>query len=602
MLTTARFRLIIWAFVVVQIGLLELSHAYAQTAPKREFRGVWLSSVFNIDFPSSATATPEAQRADFIRILDLHRQMGVNAVFVQIRPAADALYASTIEPWSQWLTGAQGRAPSPAWDPLTFMLEEAHKRGIEFHAWFNPFRSVVSSSSSIAPNHISRTQPAWHLAYTSPYRLLNPGLPEVRAYILSVVMDVVKRYDIDGVHFDDYFYPYEGTTTQDAETFRQYSRGFGNVADWRRDNVNLFVQAVHDSIRVVKPFVKFGISPFGIWRSGTPSGTSGLDAYSVVYCDALAWLGARSVDYIIPQLYWKFGGGQDYAKLMPWWNAQARQAARHLYTGLGAYRLTDAAWTAEDITRQVDFNRQQAGDGAVFFSSNSLTRDLQGVRAALLGEAFRTQALPPTMPWKDSIPPNAPTNLRVRAADAGRVRTISWDAPSRARDGDTASYYVLYRFTDSAQINLNDPRAIIAITRDRVWNDIATSLSTPIPASAQYAVTALDRLHNESTALSLRFTSTGVNAGDGFRTGLQNIAPNPAQTLATITFFLEQSAFVQLSIADNLGRIVAVPASGAFAEGAHHVHVPTEGLAGGVYFVRFLAGGVSMVRTLVVQP
>ena len=602
MLTIARFRLITWAFVAVVFGLLELSHVYAQTAPKREFRGVWLSSVFNIDFPSSATATPEAQRADFIRILDLHRQMGVNAVFVQIRPSADALYASTIEPWSQWLTGAQGRAPSPAWDPLTFMLEEAHKRGMEFHAWFNPFRSVVSSSSSIAPNHISRTQPAWHLAYTSPYRLLNPGLPEVRAYILSVVMDVVKRYDIDGVHFDDYFYPYEGTTTQDAETFRQYSRGIGNVADWRRDNVNLFVQAVYDSIRAVKPFVKFGISPFGIWRSGTPSGTSGLDAYSVVYCDALAWLGARSVDYVIPQLYWKFGGGQDYAKLMPWWNAQARQAARHLYTGLGAYRLTDAAWTAEDITRQVDFNRQQAGDGTVFFSSNSLTRDLQGVRAALLGGAFRTQALPPTMPWKDSIPPNAPTNLRVRAADAGRSRTISWDAPSRARDGDTASYYVLYRFTDSAQINLNDPRAIIAVTRDRVWNDTATSLSTPFPASAQYAVTALDRLHNESTALSLRFTSTGVNAGDGFRTGLQNVAPNPAQTLATITFALEQSAFVQLSIADNLGRIVAVPASGAFAEGAHQVHVPTEGLAGGVYFVRFLAGGVSMVRTLVVQP
>ncbi len=597
MLTIARFCFIVCVIIVIEIFSPGFPRIYAQSPPKREFRGVWLSSVFNIDFPISATATPEAQRADFIRILDLHRQMGINAVFVQIRPSADALYASTIEPWSQWLTGAQGRAPSPAWDPLIFMVEEAHKRGMELHAWFNPFRSVVSSSSGVASNHISRTQPAWHLAYTNPYRLLNPGLPEVRAYILSVVMDVVKRYDIDGVHFDDYFYPYEGTTTQDAETFRQYSRGIGNISDWRRDNVNLFVQAVSDSIRALKPFVKFGISPFGIWRSGTPSGTSGLDAYSVVYCDALAWLGARSVDYVVPQLYWKFGGGQDYAKLMPWWNAQARQSARHLYTGLGAYRLTDAAWTAEDITRQVDFNRQQNGDGAVFFSSNSLTRDLQSVRTALLGGAFRTQALPPTMPWKDSIPPNAPTNLRI-ATDGGRALKISWDAPSRASDGDTAFYYVLYRFPSVEQININNPQAIIAITPDRTWNDTAQALS----ASAQYAVTALDRLHNESAALSLRFTSTSINAGSGFGTGLQNVAPNPVQTLVTITFALEQSAFVQLSIVDNLGRTVAVPANGNFAEGAHHVHVSTEGLAGGVYFVRFLAGGVSMVRTLVVQP
>jgi uncharacterized lipoprotein YddW (UPF0748 family) len=595
-----RSRLISRAFWFFVIAFMPFEHLKAQTAPKREFRGVWLSSVFNIDFPSSATATPEAQRADFIRILDAHRQMGMNAVFVQIRPSADALYPSTLEPWSQWLTGSQGRAPSPAWDPLQFMLEEAHKRGMEFHAWFNPFRSVVASSSSIAPNHISRTQPAWHLAYTSPYRLLNPGLPEVRSYVLSVIMDVLRRYDIDGVHFDDYFYPYEGTTAQDAETFRQYSRGIGNVADWRRSNVNLFVQAVSDSIRAVKPFVKFGISPFGIWRSGTPTGTNGLDAYSVIYCDALAWLNARSVDYVVPQLYWKFGGGQDYAKLMPWWNAQARQSTRQMYTGLGAYRLTDAAWTADDITRQVDFNRQQNGDGAVFFSSNSLTRDLQGLRTGLLGAAFRTQALPPTMPWKDSIPPNAPTNLRVMAADTSRSLRISWDAPSRALDGDTAVYYVLYRFSDSAQINLNDPSAIIAITPDRTWNDKTLSSRT-LPASVQYAVTALDRLQNESAATSLRFTTTKVAGDNSFTTGLQSIAPNPAQTLTNITFSLERPTFVQLSVTDNLGRVIALPVGSAYDTGEYTVPLSTEGWARGVYFVRFLAGGVGVVRALVVQ-
>ncbi len=583
--------------IILSMGIPAL---FAQSSPKREFRGVWISSVFNLDFPSRADDSPEAQRKEFITILDAHQQMGINAVFVQIRPSADALYPSALEPWSQWLTGAQGRAPSPVWDPLQFMLEETHKRGMEFHAWFNPFRSVVSSSSSVAESHISRTRPAWHLTYRSPFRLLNPGLPEVRDYVVSVIMDVVRKYDIDGVHFDDYFYPYEGTTTQDAETFRQYSRNIGNIADWRRDNVNIMVKMVSDSIRAAKPLVKFGISPFGIWRSGTPSGTSGLDAYSVVFCDALAWLQARTVDYIIPQLYWKLGGAQDYAKLMPWWNAQARQAGRQMYSGLGAYRLTDVAWTADDITRQVDVNREQNGHGIVFFSSNSLTRDLQGLRTALVNGAMRTQALVPTMAWKDSIAPNPPTTLRAVQSSSTRALTLTWSAPERARDGDSAAFYVVYRFADTAQIRLDNPAAIVAITPNTTWTD-ANPPFRVTPGSIQYAVTALDRLRNESSSVQVRFTTTSVSLQQGFSTGIQSISPNPVQNLAAIIFSLEKAAMVQIVVTDNIGRTVAMPILAERSAGAHTVEFSTDNLANGLYFVRFSAHGVVMARTLVVQ-
>ncbi|MFY8000440.1 MAG: glycoside hydrolase family 10 protein, partial [Candidatus Kapaibacteriota bacterium] len=377
---------------------------------------------------------------------------------------------------------------------------------------------------------------------------------------------------------DDYFYPYEGTTTQDAETFRQYSRNIGNIADWRRDNVNIFVKMVSDSIRAAKPFVKFGISPFGIWRSGTPSGTSGLDAYSVVFCDATAWLQARTVDYIIPQLYWKLGGAQDFAKLMPWWNAQARQSGRQMYSGLGAYRLTDAAWTADDITRQIDVNREQNGNGIVFFSSNSLTRDLQGLRTALVNGAMRSPALVPTMVWKDSIAPNPPTNLRAVQSASTRALTLTWSAPERARDGDTAALYVVYRFADTAQIRLDNPASIVAITPNTTWTD-ANPPFRITPGSIQYAVTALDRLRNESNSAQVRFTTTSVSLQEGFSTGIQSISPNPAQNLAAIIFSLEKAAMVQIAVTDNIGRTVAVPLFAERSAGAHIVEFSTDNLA-----------------------
>ncbi|MDE3058211.1 MAG: family 10 glycosylhydrolase, partial [Bacteroidota bacterium] len=276
-----------------------VSSLYAEgSPPKREFRGVWIATVANIDWPLHKGEPPAVQQRELISILDNLKSSGINAVIFQVRPECDALYRSSIEPWSYWLTGEQGKPPEPVWDPLHFAIEQAHKRGMELHAWFNPYRAVRLASGKgsypLAPNHVAVRHPDWILTFGA-LKLLNPGLPAVRTYVTNVILDVVRRYDVDGIHFDDYFYPYSPITNEDSLTFLRYSRGFTNLADWRRDNVNLLIKMIHDSISVIKPWVKFGISPFGIWRNKIAdggAGTNGFEAYDKLYCDALEWLRA----------------------------------------------------------------------------------------------------------------------------------------------------------------------------------------------------------------------------------------------------------------------------------------------------------------------
>ena len=334
-------------------------------APKHEFRGVWIATVFGLDWPVRG-APPEQQKETLTLILDRLRDAGINAVFFQVRAESDAMYESSIEPWSYWLTGKQGRAPAPIYDPLAFAVKEAHERGMELHAWFNPFRANRGGDYATAENHVANRHPEWVLTVGS-VRILDPGKAAVRDYVTSVVMDVVRRYDIDGVHFDDYFYPYPPNqiSAQDAATFDEESRGFTSLFDWRRDNVNIFVAQVGDSIRAVKPHVSFGISPFGIWRNGVPPGIVGLDAYNVIFADALAWIEAKSIDYLVPQLYWPFGGAQDYATLAPWWADKIGEL--HLYTGNALYRAEratnpNALFSPDEIPEQIRFNRGYLGN------------------------------------------------------------------------------------------------------------------------------------------------------------------------------------------------------------------------------------------------
>ena len=464
--------------------------------PKREFRGAWIATVINLDWPTSPFSTPETQRAELVRLLDELQAHNVNAVIFQVRSEADAMYASTIEPWSYWLTGGQGMPPSPFYDPLEFAIQEAHKRGMELHAWFNPYR--VSREVGNYPNdpqHVSVQHPDW-VIQISTIKILDPGRPQARQHITNVVMDVVSRYDVDGVHFDDYFYPYPPNQigNQDAATFANYSRGFTNLADWRRDNVNLLIQTIHDSIQAVKPYVKFGMSPFGIWKNGVPSGITGLDAYSTIYCDAVTWLQRQIVDYITPQLYWPFGGGQDYGKLMPWWGTQRNE--RHFYPGQAIYRA--AAWPRNEIPRQVRANRANANvQGSIMFRALFFRDNSNGFADSLRTDLFRYPALPPVMAWKDAVSPNAPQNLRYERLASGGPAALRWDEPLPAGDGDTASRYVVYHFP-TLNINplaLEDPSKIVAVTSEN-----AAALATPAGTGPHYyVVTALDHNSNEST-------------------------------------------------------------------------------------------------------
>ena len=334
-------KLILFFILTISISL------FAQ--PKREFRGVWVASVVNLDWPSSNTLSTQTQQNDLITLFDQMKANGMNAILFQVRSECDALYNSPYEPWSYWLTGQQGKAPSPYYDPLEFAVAEAHKRGIELHVWLNPYRAERQSGNyTTAVNHVTNTHPDW-IFQTGIAKILDPGKQAVRNHVTKIVMDIVRRYDVDGIHMDDYFYPYppDNMTAnstynkKDSATFANESRGIIDLYDWRRDNVNMLMKQLNDSIQSVKPYVKFGMSPFGIWKNGVPSGISGLDAYSAIYCDATTWLQQKTIDYLTPQLYWQIGGSQDYSKLMPWWADSVKANGRHFYPGHAPYRINN---------------------------------------------------------------------------------------------------------------------------------------------------------------------------------------------------------------------------------------------------------------------
>jgi uncharacterized lipoprotein YddW (UPF0748 family) len=469
--------------------------------PKREFRGAWIATVENFDWPARDKA--QSYQSQLTTILDNLKAIGINAVVFQIRPECDALYQSSIEPWSYWLTGTQGVAPNPLWDPLQFAITEAHKRGMELHAWFNPYRAVKTVKSGapsypLASNHVAVKHPEWLLKFSNEW-LLDPGLPDVRAYDLSVILDVVRRYDIDGVHWDDYFYSYNGITNQDSASWRLYRGSFTNIGDWRRNNVNVLIKAVHDSIQAIKPWVKWGVSPFGIWKSGVPAGVSGLSAYDDLYCDAVTWLAHGWVDYIGPELYWPFGGGQDYGKLAPWWASVKN--GRHLYVGQAPYRITDSNWGSSELPNQIRLDRTGIAEGSIYFRATyGVTNNPKGFADSLKNNFYKYPALMPAMTWKDSIPPLPPANLAGTVNANGVL--LQWQNPALAADGDSARRYVVYSAVNfPAEIDMNDPRAIREITTNDT-TQFQDSFASASSVQYEAIVTSLDRLWNESGTTS----------------------------------------------------------------------------------------------------
>ena len=315
---------------------------FSQTHPKHEMRAIWIATVNNIDWPSTPKLPVEDQKRELRELLDLSKQYNLNTVVFQIRPAADALYSSTIEPWSQWLTGQQGKAPEPFYDPLEFAITECRKRGLDIHAWLNPYRAVTDTANITAPNHISNIHPDWFLTYGKTV-FFDPGLQETRDYVSGVVGDLVRRYDIDAIHMDDYFYPYRiaKVSFPDDSSFSRYPRRFAPDMreEWRRDNVNLIIRQISDSIKSIKPWVEFGISPFGVWRNiekdlGGSLTRAGVTNYDDLYADILLWQKKGWIDYITPQIYWHIGFKvADYNVLSDWWSRNAFGCRLYIRSG-----------------------------------------------------------------------------------------------------------------------------------------------------------------------------------------------------------------------------------------------------------------------------
>jgi uncharacterized lipoprotein YddW (UPF0748 family) len=499
--------------IIFLFTLLSLTKTYAQTDtleevnedPKREFRGVWVATVANIDWPKSGS-TPDQQKQQLVSILDQHQRTGLNAVMFQVRPAADAFYAKSREPWSKWLMGKQGQAPNPFYDPLEFAITEAHKRGIELHAWFNPYRATTDNRyAALSPDHITNKHPEWFFTYGG-MKTFNPGIPEVREYIVRVILDVVDNYDVDGIHMDDYFYPYQiaGQKINDDSTYHQYGAAFSDIRDWRRDNVNQLIKMLSDSIHKHKPYVKFGISPFGIWanKSQNPEGseTRGGDSYYELYADSRKWIKEGWLDYINPQMYWPIGDRLNpFEKLLPWWSDNTYN--RHLYVGHAAYRINERKISgfkqAAEMPNEINMLRANPRvQGSVYFSSQSLTDNRLGFTDSLRLDYYKYPALPPVMLWLDSIPPNIPQNVKVsRVANTNNVQ-LNWEAPPPAKDNELVYGYVIYRFEGDEEIDISTATNILHIQYNNTPQ--FTDTTTQKGKTYLYVITAIDRLKNES--------------------------------------------------------------------------------------------------------
>jgi uncharacterized lipoprotein YddW (UPF0748 family) len=534
------------------MGLIVLSAtaeiASAQSIPpKLETRAAWIATVINLDWPKSPFHSPATQQADLRVLMDGLAARNINVVYFQVRSEADAMYASELEPWSRYLTGQQGRAPSPLWDPLAFAIEVAHERGMELHAWVNPFRAVRQTSAyPIATNHVSVTHPEWILEIGTQ-KMLDPGHPEARAHVTEVIKDILRRYDVDGIHFDDYFYPYSPQIgDQDRPSFENYNPDGLQRGDWRRQNINRFMADVYAAVLETDAEAQFGVSPFGIWKSGTPAGTSGLDAYSVIYADPLAWLADESVDYLIPQLYWPFGGGQDFGTLATWWAQQAGNAPnpRPIYTGHGTYK-SDAATTssglyaANEMPRQIRYTRTIDGihGSAHFRAANLLSSGNQGLSDSLRTDLYRTVAIRPPMTHRDMFPPAAPDNLTATlgsGSTGSQTVLLQWD-PSFF--GTLARRFAVYRVQGQAPTDVravtNNPENLVAVTYEPLYSEGGLQDATDY----HYIVTALTFNNVESGESNVASVMTGTNLPGVPQPDIAHLDvwPNPATNRVNVS-------------------------------------------------------------------
>lgn len=500
------FSTILFVFVL----LLSSLRCNAETAPKREFRGAWLHVIGQTQYMNK---TPEQCRAYLLEQLDKLQEAGCNAVIFQIRPTADALYMSEIEPWSKWLTGKRGKAPHPMWDPLAFMVAEAHRRGMELHAWLNPYRVTSDAKEVLPENHLYRKFPERFFKFDNKI-FFDPAYQENRDYISQVIAVIVERYDIDAIHLDDYFYPYPAANGAkfdgDGSSYVKFGKGM-NRNDWRRRNVDKLIEQLHGTIKNIKPWVRFGISPFGIWRNKSSdsrgSESNGLQNYDDLYADVILWAQNGWIDYLVPQLYWSLDlKVAPSGKLARWWNDNVPPPCQ-LYIGQNTQGTMDnrTSTDSNELAAKIDLSRKLDNvQGNAWYHGYWVTGNYKGVHDALTRKHQRTLALPPA--WGDNKRlPNKISGLRTTSSDEGNF--ITWDYPDNFRgfgyevdadEGreDDVVKFVVYEFFEGEEIDLNDSEAIISITpHNAIRLDAAEKGTT-------FIVTAVDRMNRESAPSS----------------------------------------------------------------------------------------------------
>ena len=470
-----------------------------QPRAQREFRAAWVATVANIDWPSEPGLTVEKQKQEALAILDSASRINLNAIVFQARPQCDALYPSRIEPWSYYLTGEQGVAPDPYYDPLEFWIEEAHNRGMELHVWFNPYRAHHPKGAEISDSSVVYRHPELVRKLDNGYHWLDPAMQGTQDYSFDVVMDVVRRYDLDGVHFDDYFYPYGDGSFPDDETWAGYQNtgGILNREDWRRDNVNKFIKRLYLAIKDEKSHVKFGLSPFGIWRPHNPKSIRGFDQYRILYADAKLWLNEGWVDYWTPQLYWPINQiPQSFPVLLGWW-ANENTKNRNLWPGLFTSRVRDEKGVDENINQiMVTRGFVPHGPGNVHFSMKALMIDSTGLATALKNGPYKDPALVPNSPWLDNSPPESP---RIKTEINPDSLKISW---THSNPSDVFRWVIYYQYDNIWEYTI----------ANRLENSISIPISQTISRRKRgqtepeeinqilikIAVSAVDRTGNES--------------------------------------------------------------------------------------------------------
>jgi uncharacterized lipoprotein YddW (UPF0748 family) len=563
--------------LLVLFNSISLAQTDLPLPPKREVRAVWIATVAGLDWPK--TQNPAEQQRSLLDMVVKLKAANFNTIFFQVRGRGDAMYKSRSEPWAQQLTGTLGE--DPGWDPLAFIVKEAHTRGMEVHAWFNTFliKSGKLKPPESSPRHLILQHPEWfHLVEGEWW--LDPGIPEARQYIINICMEIIRNYDIDGFHFD--FIRYPGKPFPDDAAYRQYGKKMLRE-DWRRENINTFVHAFYDSATAAKPMLKVGSAPIGIYANVTKA--SGLQAYYDLFQDSRGWLRERKHDYVAPQVYWSLGdrpGNPDFAALAKDWPANS--FGRHVYVGVGAYKPD----VLKELPQLIDSSRSAGAAGNAFFRYENVSNVL-----AMGGRYFYPANIPP-MTWKDHILPNPPKNLTVENIIDGIFR-LQWQPPDPASDGDGAKYFNVYR-SSRKPVDVNDPRNLLMITPD-AWTSYLDTIVHPSAPKYYYAVAALDKGNNESfptiekgvvipeiVEISKRFFLDFKLGGN---------YPNPASDIVFISYELKESSPVLLKIVDGANREVADIVDAVQSPGRYIAAANISKLKSGTYSYLLVAGSFS---------